>query len=423
VSDAWAVALAVATALGALSARPVPVWAAVAGAAAALAARRPLLLCLAAAALASTMGARAWAGLRLPPPHTAVAGPATLVTDPADGAFHSVRVELRLGRRRVVAFAHGRAAAALRPRLAGEVVRVAGRLRPVGGRRRAYLAHRHIAAQLDVTALTPAGRGTLPARLANRVRLLLLRGVETLPPGQRAMFAGFVLGDGRNQPPATVADFRAAGLTHLLVVSGENVAFVLAVFAPLLSFLGLRGRLVGGLAVLFLFGVLTRWEPSVLRAEAMAAIALLATYSARPVSTVRLLSLATAGLLLVDPLLVGSVGFLLSVAACAGIAALAGPLHRRFRLPLPLAVTVAAQVGVAPVLLPVFGSLPLAALPANLLAVPAAGPLMMWGMAAGVPAGLAGGRAGAALHLPTRLLMAWVEGVAHWAARLPLPRL
>ena len=116
-------------------------------------------------------------------------------------------------------------------------------------------------------------------------------------------------------------------------------------------------------------------------------------------------------------------GFLLSVAACAGIAALAGPLHRRFRLPLPLAVTVAAQVGVAPVLLPVFGSLPLAALPANLLAVPAAGPLMMWGMAAGVPAGLAGGRAGAALHLPTRLLMAWVEGVAHWAARLPLPRL
>ena len=73
--------------------------------------------------------------------------------------------------------------------------------------------------------------------------------------------------------------------------------------------------------------------------------------------------------------------------------------------------------------LPVFGSLPLAALPANLLAVPAAGPLMMWGMAAGVPAGLVGGRAGAALHLPTRLLMAWVEGVAHWAAHLPLPTL
>src|SRR5262249_41408716 len=41
----------------------------------------------------------------------------------------------------------------------------------------------------------------------------------------------------------------------------------------------------------------------------------------------------------------------------------------------------------APVLIPVFGSVPLVSLPANLLAVPLAGPLTIWGLAAGLVGG------------------------------------
>src|SRR5206468_3695597 len=102
------------------------------------------------------------------------------------------------------------------------------------------------------------------------------------------------------------------------------------------------------------FGVLTRWEPSVLRAEAMAALALVGTTLGRPVSGLRLLALAVTAVLLVDPLLVRSVGFLLSVAACTGIALLARPIARVVpgprRLAAAVGVTVAAQLGVAPVL-------------------------------------------------------------------------
>jgi competence protein ComEC len=144
----------------------------------------------------------------------------------------------------------------------------------------------------------------------------------------------------------------------------------------------------------------------------------------RPVSGLRLLALAVTALLVIDPVLVRSVGFLLSVGACAGIALWAAPLAARLPGPRivaePLAVTVAAQIGVAPVLIPVFGGLPVAAVPANLLAIPAAGPLTMWGMTAGVVAGLARGPVAAALHVPTRLLVTWIAGVAHVAARLPL---
>ena len=210
-------------------------------------------------------------------------------------------------------------------------------------------------------------------------------------------------------------------------MSGQNVAFVLALLGPFLSRLRLGGRLAGGLAVLVLFGTLTRWEPSVLRAVAMAGLTLLAAALGRPASSLRILSLAVTGLVLVDPLLVHSLGFLLSVGACAGIALFSARLAARLPGPRPVAgaigVTLAAQVGVLPILVPVFGGLPVAALPANLLGAPVAGPLMMWGMAAGLGAGWAGEGVARLVHLPTGLMIGWVAGVARWGATVPLGQL
>jgi hypothetical protein len=126
----------------------------------------------------------------------------------------------------------------------------------------------------------------------------------------------------------------------------------------------------------------------------------------------------------VDPLLVQSVGFRLSVGASAGIAVLSRPLVDRLRGPLAvrsaLAVTIAAQLGVAPILIPVFGGVPVASIPANLLAGWAAGPVMVWGLTAGLVAGLVGGRTASALHLPTEVLVGWIAAVARWSSGLRL---
>jgi hypothetical protein len=65
-------------------------------------------------------------------------------------------------------------------------------------------------------------------------------------------------------------------------LSGANVAFVLALVALLLRRLSLRTKLVGGLAVLVVFGTMTRWEPSVLRACVMAACSMIALHLRRP---------------------------------------------------------------------------------------------------------------------------------------------
>jgi competence protein ComEC len=423
--DRAAVALAVATCAGAWAARPLPLLAVAVLAAVTLALRRPVPVMVAAALAASCLGARAWDGLR-PPALGTWSGVATLVGDPAEVAG-ALRVDIRLGGKRVEAWARGAAARSLRDRLSGERVQLRGQLQPVPPDARRRLARRHIGARMTVAGASLSAAGSVPSRLANGLRRTLLKGAEVMAPERRALYAGFVLGDDRHQRAEVTDDFRASGLSHLLVVSGQNVAFVLALLGPLLSRLRLGGRLAGGLAVLLLFGTLTRWEPSVLRAVAMAALTLLAAAIGRPASTLRILSLAVTGLVLVNPLLVHSLGFLLSVGACAGIALFSTRLTAQVPGPRPLAgaigVTLAAQVGVLPILVPVFGALPVAALPANLLGAPVAGPLMMWGMAAGLGAGWAGETVARLVHLPTGLMIGWVAGVARWGAAVPLGQL
>ncbi len=425
-SDRTASALAVAVCAGAWLAAGLPLAPAAAAVALALALRRPWLLVAGAALLASALGARAEAGLAPPPPGQVVHGEVVLVSDPVE-TRGALRVDVRVGRRRVEAWARGEAAAALRPRLAGERVEVEGRLRAPSPEARPRLARRHVGARMSVDEVGEWRPGDLASRAANGLRRTLVRGATPLVGDRRALLTGFVLGDDREQSPAVADDFRAAGMTHLLAVSGQNVAFVLVLCRPVLRRLSLRSRWLATLGAIAFFGLVTRWEPSVLRASAMAALACTASGLGRPASGRRLLALAVAGVVLVDPLLVRSLAFQLSVGASAGILALAQPLA--LRLPGPrwlaevLAVTLAAQVGVAPVLVPVFGGLPVASVPANLLAVPAAGPLMAWGLTAGLAAGALGPPADAVLHLPTSVLVAWVAAVARWGASLPLGRI
>jgi competence protein ComEC len=210
-------------------------------------------------------------------------------------------------------------------------------------------------------------------------------------------------------------------------VSGENVAFVLALFGPLLRRLRLGPRWAVTIGVIAFFALITRCEPSVLRASVMAGIAATAFALGRPAPGIRLLALAVSGLVLVDPLLTRSVGFQLSVAASAGILLLSPPLRRWLPGPRwlvdPLAVTIAAQAAVAPLLVSAFGGVPVSSVPANLLAAPAAGLVMTWGLGAGIPGGLLGGRVAALLQWPTAIGISWIATVARLASALPLGQL
>jgi competence protein ComEC len=382
-------------------------------------------LCWLVVGAASVLAERATAGL-VPPATGRVRAEMTLVADPVPLPGGGVRAEARFRGKRVALLAFRSAAAALDDRLAGEIVVVDG-VAHGPGPFEARLPHRHLAGRVEVDVVMGWRPGHGAVGAANDIRRGLERGASSLTPRQRSLFLGLVVGDDRHQPPDLLAAFRQAGLAHMTAVSGQNVAYLLATAAPLLRRLRLAPRFVATLGLLAVFAVVTRAEPSVLRATGMAAVAAYGSAVGRPATGVRALGLAVTALLLCDPLLVTSLGFRLSVAGSAGILLGARPLERLLPGPgwlrAPLAVTLAAQLAVSPLLVGAFGSVAAVAVPANLLVAPAAGPITAWGLAAGLVAGVVGGRVAALLHLPTRLLLGWVERVALVAARRPLAEL
>ncbi|MBV8981855.1 MAG: hypothetical protein JO086_13205, partial [Acidimicrobiia bacterium] len=170
-TDAATVALALAAACGALGAWPVPLPAAVGAVAIALLGRWPVVLIVGVALLTGALAARSWAGLRPPRPRM-FGGVVTLVGDP-ETVGAETRVEVRVGTKRVEAWAHGRAARALGDRLAGERVGIAGRIEPVPPIARARLAARHIASRMAVDRVGAWHVGGPASRLANGVRRTL----------------------------------------------------------------------------------------------------------------------------------------------------------------------------------------------------------------------------------------------------------
>ena len=228
-------------------------------------------------------------------------------------------------------------------------------------------------------------------RASNRVRSAIERGAATLPSDDGALFRGLVVGDDRDQPPEMIGRFRASGLSHLTAVSGQNVSFVLAAAGPLLVRLRPWWRWAVTLALIAWFVSLTRFEPSIVRAGVMAGMSATGFVMGRERSPLRLVAWAVIGLALIDPLIAWSIGFWLSVGATAGVVTVGPWLGSRLGslgpLAMPVGVTLGAQAGVVVPLVWVFGSLPLVSVPANLLAVPVAGFVMLYGLPAGLFAG------------------------------------
>jgi len=255
--------------------------------------------------------------------------------------------------------------------------------------------------------------------LSNRFRASISRGAEVLPPTDAALFQGLVIGDRSGQTPEMQERYAVSGLSHLTVVSGLNVSLLMVAVAPLLRRTRALLRWLITLALLGWFVSMTRYEPSILRAATMAALVATATLRGDDRGAWRVLWVAVGLLVLHDPMLVHSVGFWLSVGATAGVAVLGprlgvglralGPLAR------PLGISLGAQIGVAPPMLILMDGIPLWSVPANLLAVPVASVVKLYGLPAAALAGAIPALA-EPLMFPTRAGVRWVDLVARVAA-------
>jgi competence protein ComEC len=227
-----------------------------------------------------------------------------------------------------------------------------------------------------------------PLRLASAIRNGLLDATQTLGSPRRGLVRGLTIGDTSDIDPVTVDDFRRAGLSHLLAVSGENLAMFLGALAYAIRRLPYRLRLLAYLGAIGLFVLVVGPQPSVLRAAVMGAVMVAAVGRGHRAQPLAVLATALIVVIAFRPGLVFSVGLQLSAAATTGIVLWTKPVERVLRkLPrtfaLPLAVTISAQVAVAPILIATFGQLSVISPVANLVAFPAVAPPTVLGLCAG----------------------------------------
>ncbi|MCS0601489.1 ComEC/Rec2 family competence protein [Streptomyces sp. LP11] len=313
---------------------------------------------------------------------------------------------------------------------------VAGRLAPAltdGDRTAAVLRVR--ARPVPAIVAGPSG----PQRLAGRLRAGLREATDGLRGDARALLPGLVVGDTSRITPELDDAFKETDLAHTLAVSGSNLTVLLALLvgppglaqlaerrglAPRLG-LPLRATALTAGALTLGFVVVCRPDPSVLRAAACGAVALLALATGRRRSLLPALATAVLLLVLYDPWLARSYGFLLSVLATGALLLLApgwSEALRRRRMPArlaeALAAAAAAQAVCAPVVAVLSARVSLVAVPCNLLAEFAVAPATVLGFAA---------LATAPVAMPVAKTLAWcaswpagwIAGVARTGAALP----
>jgi competence protein ComEC len=350
----------------------------------------------------------------------------TLLEAPRRMRFGGRTALVRLERERVLVRTSARVrwpAAAV-----GAELEVAGALAALGPRD-GWLRPRNVHAVLraDRVAATGRARGGV-AGAVDAVRARAERALHSgLPPPQAALMCGMVLGEDDALPEAMRDDFQAAGLSHLVAASGQNVMLLCALAFGLsaVAGIGLRGRLVGALVLIALYVPLAGAGPSIQRAGVMGAAGVVATLAGRPASRGYALLLAAVVTLALNPRAVEEPGWQMSFAAVVAIMLLARPIVgglRRRGAPAGLAeaaaLTVAATIGTAPLVAAHFDRTSIVSLPANVLAAPAVAPIMWLGMA-GAALGQLGAGAAAPLTAIAAYPLAFLAWLGEAAAGLP----
>ncbi|MCI8619003.1 MAG: DNA internalization-related competence protein ComEC/Rec2 [Oscillospiraceae bacterium] len=259
----------------------------------------------------------------------------------------------------------------------------------------------------------PAGKTPFryyPAVLRKAVNTLL----QTLFSADTAPFAkALLLGDKSGLGYAMRNEMSIAGLSHIVAVSGMHVTIL---FGMLQLLTGRRRRsALLGVPLLFLFAAVAGFTPSVTRAVIMLCLMLLAQTLRRDYDPATALSTAAFLLLAVNPMVIASISFQLSVGALTGIFLVSGRIHRflvgesenflRRALSSSVAASCGAMLFTAPLVAAYFGTVSLVGIFTNVLC--------FWAISACF-CGIAVSCVLGAVWLPAGKLAAWCVG---WLCR------
>ncbi len=250
-----------------------------------------------------------------------------------------------------------------------------------------------------VEASPPPGLERVAAGVRRHVRDVVHKHLPASPPDVPAIVIAILIGDRAGLDDRLSRQLQAAGVFHVIAISGGNVAMLAAacLLCCRLLFRGVRRALLLTSVVVFAYGFVVGDDPSVARAVLASGVYFGLSALGIPPSALSVFTFVAATNVLVDPLTVVDVGAWLSFGATFGLLVILPRLWRsvtKARVPASrwlrwlraaliggVVATAAAEVVILPVSTSVFGRVGIAGLVLNLLAVPAMAVVQFGGMA------------------------------------------
>lgn len=223
----------------------------------------------------------------------------------------------------------------------------------------------------DYSLAEPANSLTMKTLIVKRWSAL---GISPEPLG---LLANVIVGD-RTLISSTVKEqFKKLGAAHVLAISGLHVGVLFVLLNGLIFFIPQPYRKVLLVACLWWYALIAAFSPSVVRATLIFSLYALAHLLKRIPSKAQLLSISAFLSLLIQPQLLFDLGFLMSYSAVAAIVVCLEPLkafeprRKWLRYLYYLAgVSIAAQLGVTPIVLVTFKTISTWFLLGSLVLVP-----------------------------------------------------
>lgn len=281
---------------------------------------------------------------------------------------------------------------------------------------RSYLMARgiHHVCTVDSYIITSRHQGGMIQDMLYRLRLWFsdhLDGAFVSP--HAGLVKGVLLGDKSGLSDELKADMTIAGVIHIAVLSGSNIAIVAMLIFALTRVLPYRLRIITTITMVIWFILLSGAEPPAVRAGLLVIIIFVGKWIHRAPHTGRALFCIAVCMIINNPFaLIFDMSFQLSFLATIGIVYVAPVVERytwwiteKYGLREVVAGTIGAQITVTPLLLYATGALSIVSLPANILIGWSVPLLMLCGFVAGV------------LHVISYIVAAPVIWIGEWFSK------
>lgn len=296
----------------------------------------------------------------------------------------------------------------------GDLVDFLGKLKPGYGNYQASITY----AKLESHTVTSQPIIKLRNDFASSVRRVIGEPAASLG-------LGFLLGQRDSLPQEVDDNMRLLGLTHIVVASGYNLTILVRISRRLFAKISKYQALVSSLSMAIAFMMVTGFSPSMTRAGLVTLLSVWAWYYGRNINPLLIILLSAALTALWNPLSLWSdIGWYLSFLSFTGVLLLAPLLTKQIfkghnpALPLQVIVeTVSAQLLTLPLVLLIFGRLPLLSVIANALIVPFIPLAMLMTFAAGL-GGVVFGAGAVVLGLPSQILINYMLNVVDVMANI-----